>query len=305
MGLCSIHIGKQSQSFTGTDQTRVFAVIGHPVSHSRSPVLQQAALSALGLDAVYLAIDVAPEELGASLTRMVAAAAGGRLGGVNVTSPHKQAVLARMGALEAVARQAGAVNVIGFDRSAGSVVLHGHNTDVEGLRAALVENGVSMAGVPVVVVGSGGMARAAVVAALRSDAAEIRVLARSPARAEAMLQSVATAWEGRLPALLWDSLEGHRQTCLADAAVLVQATSLGLQRHAPSPLNLQGAPPGMFVFESIYEPTETALLRQARSLGLAGANGLAMLLHQGAAALRLWTRREPPLVVMRQSLGLD
>jgi shikimate dehydrogenase len=295
-------MGRQQLRFPGGPGTRVFAIIGHPVAHSLSPRFQQAALRAMGLDAVYLAVDVTPEALDAAWHDLVRAAEQGLLGGVNVTVPHKSVLLGRVHTLDAVARLAGAVNVLHFVGSPEPFTIHGHNTDVDGLLAALAEEGRSLAGVPVVIVGAGGMARAAAVAALRSGAAEIRVLARTPERAEAMLQSVASGWQGSLPPLRWDSLQENRRRHLADAGVLIQATSQGLQPQDSSPLSLEGAPPDLFVFEAIYNPPQTALLREARKKGLAAVNGLGMLLHQGAAALRLWTGREPPLELMRESL---
>lgn len=304
MGCRQIQIGPKPTIFQGTERTQVFGLVGHPLSHTLSPRMQQAAFDALGLDAVYLAFDVPPEALGEAWLQLLAAAEQEVLGGLNVTLPHKRSLLARVHGVDAVARQVGAVNVLRFGRPGGAVFVEGCNTDVEGLLRALEEQGVSMQGMPVVIVGTGGMAHAAVVAARQAGAAEIRVLARAPERAAAMLQDVASTWLDPLPGMRWGSLGGDPRWALADAAVLVQATSLGLHRRDPSPLSLQHASQAMFVFETIYQPSETALLREARAAGLAGVNGLGMLLHQGSAALRLWTGSEAPLAVMRQSLDL-
>ncbi|MFQ5599526.1 MAG: shikimate dehydrogenase family protein [Candidatus Krumholzibacteriia bacterium] len=301
-----MQLGPQRVPYTGTRTTRVFGVIGHPVRHSLSPRFQGAALRSLGLDAVYLTFDVEPSELAACVRRMREHAVRGTLAGVNVTLPHKSAIRSELDDLDGVARVTGAVNTIQFESPApGAVALRGFNTDVAGLIQALADAGVSLRGVPVVVVGAGGAARAAVVAALREGASEVRVANRSVARAREMLDALSASWRGRLPQLTCAALVPAAGALLDGARVLVQATSLGLRAADPSPLDLAAAPPELFVLETIYNPAETTLLRAARARGLRARNGLGMLVHQGAAALRIWTDRQPPLDVMRRSRGLD
>ena len=305
-----IQLGAVPTSYAGGDATRVFGVIGHPVAHSLSPAMHNAALGAARVDATYLAFDVAPAELGDCMARLRLEARRGRVGGVNVTLPHKQAVIAELDGLDATAALAGAVNTVRVQRSGGDasgddvfVRLLGFNTDVDGLVAALADCGVRLAGARLVVLGAGGMARAAVVAALREGVAEIRVANRTVPRAREMLDAVCGAWRGRLPSVACTAL-ADAPGLIADAHLLVQATSLGLQPDDPSPMSLVTAAPDLFVLDAVYNPPESALLRQARALGLRRANGLGMLVHQGAAALRLWTGIAPALEVMRRSLGL-
>ena len=295
----TLQVGRCRLEYAATTRTRVFLLLGHPVAHSLSPQLQSAALHALSLDAVYLAADIAPTDLPQALADL--RAAGTRVGGANVTVPHKRTVVPFLDALEADARLAGAVNTVVCAPDGW----RGANTDIEGLRRSLDDAGVVAAARPLVVLGAGGMARAAVVMALAAGASEVRVVARDPARAAALTDAIGAAWPGKLPRFVHAGLAAPPAGILDGASVLVQATSLGLARGDPSPMALVHPPPDLFVFEAVYTPAETALLRAARAAGLRCTNGLGMLVHQGARALHLWTGREPPLAVMRRSVGLD
>ena len=302
-----LQLGPRSLAYAGGPSTRLFVLLGHPVAHSLSPLFQQAALGALALDAVYLAADIEAEHLPPVLAELRQAMASGRVGGANLTLPHKQSVLPHLHALEENARLAGAVNTLVAAPAlapGGGVGLRGHNTDIDGLRQCLDEAGVSLAGAVVLVLGAGGMARAAVVAALGAGAATVRVLARAPERARDLLASVAAVWPEALPPCAHGGLDPLPPGVLDDATVLVQCTSLGLQEDDPSPLSLRGAPPGLFVLDAVYAPQPTALLRDARQAGLRASDGLGLLLHQGARSLQLWTGLAPPLESMRRSLGL-
>ena len=304
MPRATLRVGARHLEYAGTVDTQVFLILGHPVAHSWSPVFQSAALRALGLDAVYLAADIAPAALPAALADLRTATVSGRLGGANVTVPHKRAVLPFLDELDDDARQTGAVNTIVCTPAAGRLWT-GANTDVEGLRRSLDDAGVSLGSRPVVVVGAGGMARAAVAAAVRAGAPEVRVAARDARSATALWHEVAAASSGSLPRFVASGLDAAAARLLEGAGLLVQATSLGLGASDPSPLGLEAAPPDLFVFEAIYNPPETALLRAARARGLRCCNGLGMLVHQGAQALHRWTGADPPLAVMRRSVGLD
>jgi shikimate dehydrogenase len=305
----TIRIGAEAVPYEGSPATRLYVLLGSPVAHSLSPRLQTAALRAVGLDAAFVACEVAPHELPEALRRLRQAAEAGRVGGANVTVPHKTAVLALLDDLDDEARATGAVNTIRIEAgpraAAHDLRCVGHNTDVPGLVAALAEAGMELAGAHVVVLGAGGMARAAVRAALGQGAASIRVCSRSPWRAQEMLDDLAGAWTGRLPHLACAGLEAPAADLLHGAQVLIQATPLGLAPDDPSPVSLADAPADLGVFDSVYGAAETALVRQARARGLRAANGLGMLVHQGAAAFELWTGRRAPLAVMRRSVGLD
>ncbi len=312
MGAFQVEIADRRIVYSGTKSSKVFVLLGHPVVHSLSPRLQMAGLAALGLDAVYLAVDIVPERLPQALEDLRAGAVAQRIAGANVTSPHKQTVMRFMDAVDDTARMIGAVNTIVCSAmpaqamGAGTAAFwRGHNTDVDGLVASLGEHGVQMAGAPVLIVGAGGMARSAVVAALGAGAASVRVLARRADAARHMLDSIAAVWSGPLPLLAHGALAEPPPRFFDDAVLLVQTTSLGMKLQDPSPLSVQAAPPGLFVFEAIYRPAETALLRAARAAGLRCTNGLGMLVHQGGRSLHLWTGLAPPVDIMRRSVGLD
>jgi shikimate dehydrogenase len=246
--------------------------------------MQQAALDALGVRAHYRALDVPPAELAAVLQRMRAPP---YLGG-NVTVPHKERAFELVDDCSELARRLGAINTLvrRDDR------LWGENTDVVGFERAVSELELQLRGMPVVVLGAGGAARA-VVAALVAAGARISLYNRNGARAAALLAGLAPS--ARL-------LGGVAELTLAvrEAQLLVQTTSVGMVGAAPgSPLPEGVLPRSGAVVDLIYRPTVTPLLAAAAAAGLTTMNGLPMLLHQGAAAFEAWTGERAPLAVMR------
>ncbi len=296
-----LRLGPLAVEIDGHPSTRVYLLLGDPVAHSRSPRMQNAAFRAVGLDATYAACAVPPAALQAVCDDLRRAA--GRIGGANVTVPHKQAILPFLDGLDSTAALAGAVNTIRVVAGPHHSELHGGNTDVEGLGRALAEFGVTLARARLVVVGAGGMARAAVVAAFRAGALEVRVCNRDPLRAQDLLDAVSTAWTSRLPALACGGLDAA-PSWLADADLLVHATSLGLHPGDPTAFSLANAHPDLFVYDTVYGATTTPLVQEATARGLGAADGRTLLLHQGAASFTLWTGLEAPLAAMRAALDL-
>jgi shikimate dehydrogenase len=293
------------QEHTSTASMLRIGLIGHPVGHSRSPAMQQAALDALGILARYELWDTPAEALAAR----VASLREPNMLGANVTIPHKLAVVPLLDEVSPEAlRVAGVVNTIVREESPTGVRLIGHNTDVAGLAATLRDAGAELKGRRVVLLGAGGSAQAVAGLAARDGAAGLVVAARRSEAAESLLADV-VARLGKLPAEaralhLGNALELAR--VLERCDVLVNATSVGMSDASACPLDpalLRRMPAGAFVLDIVYTPPETALLRAAREAGLAAANGLGMLLHQGAASFALWTGREAPLEVMRAALG--
>lgn len=296
-------------------ETLLAGLIGHPVAHSRSPALQQAAFDALGIAARYELWDTPPEALAA---RIAALRQPGYLG-ANVTIPHKAAVIPLLDALDPLAARLAAVNTIAREAApvSGSVRLVGYNTDVTGLCRALAEQGAWTAGRRMLVLGAGGAAQAALgVAAL--EGAAVWIAARRVEAARAALdafQRRAHAGDLASPdnpdrspdhAIALDDVE-RLSAALATTAVLINATPVGTRDPDASPIPvalLRHLPAGAFVFDMVYNPPETALVRAARALGLRASGGLPMLLYQGADAFRLWTGHEPPLDVMRNAVGI-
>lgn len=282
------------------------ALIGHPVAHSRSPVLQQAALDVCGIPGRYELWDTPPEALAAR----VAALRAPDMLGANVTVPYKRAVMPLLDDLAPSAeRLAGAVNTIVADHSAGGTRLVGHCTDPAGLRAALAEVGITLAGQRVVLLGAGGAAHAVAGLVASEGARSLLVAARSRAAAEALVEEVARRLPESTTAMAATSLvDGVLAEALRACGLLINATSVGMGDGVPaSPLSLAllaRCPAVTLVCDLVYAPSETALLRAARQQGLRTLNGLPMLLYQGAAAFTLWTGMPAPEAAMRAALGL-
>jgi shikimate dehydrogenase len=267
--------------------TRVAAVIGHPIRHSISPVIHNAAFRALDLDWVFTAFEVAPG-------RAPAAVDGARdlgVAGLSVTMPHKTDVVRALDRLTSTAESLGAVNTIVRN---GALELVGDNTDGVGFLDALrTDEGFDPAGKRCLVVGAGGAARAVVLALAGAGASEIVVANRTPARAEAaaaLAPGVARAGSAE---------EADR------ADVIVNATPQGMAGDLSLPVQAASLGPGQLVVDLVYHPALTPLVEAARERGAAATNGLGMLIHQAAHAFRLWTGEDPPLEVMSAAALAD
>lgn len=271
--------------------TQVFGVTGAPVSHSVSPAMHNAAFAALGMDAVYVPFPIAPENLGPAVRGLFAAG----LRGLNVTVPHKETMLPIVDDLSPVAAAVGAVNTVWLDRG----ILKGDNTDVAGILRACARDGVRLDGLTCIL-GAGGAARAAVQAVLLSGG-EAVILNRTVERAEALAESANALWEDeRVHA---DALyEGDARLGLEDADALINCTSVGLKDPEATPFPwVDAIPKDCYLFDTIYIPPQTRLLKEATARGCRTRNGLAMLVEQGAESFRLWTGKEPDVNVMEQA----
>lgn len=264
-------------------QTRVAALIGHPVAHSLSPAIHNAAFAATGLDWAYLAFDVAPGDGESAVAAMRTLG----LGGLSVTMPHKDAAARAVDRCAPEAAALGAVNCV-VPEPDGTLV--GENTDGPGFLDALeADLGASPEGRRCVVLGAGGAARAVVLALAGAGASEVVVVNRTSDRAVA----AASLAPGVARVGTVEEAGG--------AELVVNATSVGMD-GATSPL-----PPGMIasgqiVVDLVYHPAETPLLAEAATAGAAVANGLGMLVHQAAHAFRLWTGEAAPVGVMAEAV---
>ncbi|WP_052890762.1 shikimate dehydrogenase [Thermogemmatispora carboxidivorans] len=286
-------------------------LIGDPVAHSLSPRLQQAALDALGIDAVYELWPTPADELASRVARLL----DPLYLGANVTIPHKQAVLPLLDIVDPLAARIGAVNTI-VPRDG---YLHGHNTDAPGLLHALRELGIgkpdesttlSLTGYTAIILGAGGAARAAAFALASTGIERLIIVNRHLERAQHLAAEVgdflaARRQELSVPQVF--SLSDPEFLIPHPLSLIINATPVGMHEDL-SPL------PGevlarfgneTFVFDMIYNPAETKLLCQARTLGMQASNGLPMLLHQGALAFTLWTGQPAPLEVMRAALAAE
>ena len=271
-----------------TGRTRVVGIIGDPVAHSRSPAMHNAAFAALGLDWVYVPLPVEAADVGAA----VAAVRALGLAGINVTVPHKEAVLPHLDALTPLARRVGAVNTI-INRNGR---LLGDNTDVHGFAMTLRQQRVRLRGRTALVIGAGGAARAVLAALADAGVARIVIANRTAARAAALARRVRGPQRRvvALPALTDPEV-------LADVALVVNTTSLGLHGNDFPPLATAATPPTCVFIDLLYG-RDTAFLRMARSARRRACDGGEMLLHQGARAFTSWTGRRAPIAVMRTVL---
>ncbi len=293
--------------------TQLVGVMGWPVAHSLSPPMHNAAFAALGLNWCYMPFSVQPGRVEAAVQGLVAL--GFR--GANVTVPHKQAVMPPLSTVASNARELGAVNTIVIDRPenangstgslgscSGAVTLAGYNTDDAGFIESLVHAGFELNGLPtihVVVAGAGGAARAVIFGLLKAGVARITVLNRTLERARTLVESM-RPFAQRPDQVRALSLTSEKLIESARAAdLLVNATSVGMWPHVNASIWPDGVsiPAHLHVFDLVYNPLETKLLRQAREVGANAIDGLEMLVRQGGIAFELWTGQEPPLDVMR------
>lgn len=255
---------------------RVAGVVGRPIAHSLSPLIHNAWLGAAGIDGVYAPF--APEEE-AAFVRLVRGLQAGGVAGLNVTAPFKGAALEIAGEADAAARRAGSANLLLF-REDG--VIEARSTDGAGLMAALAEQapGFAPTAGPAVVLGAGGAARAAAAALLDAGAPEVRIVNRSPGRAEALV------FDLQGPVTAFTLAEAAR--AMSGAAVLVNAAAGG-----PVP-PVDALPPEAVVMDMTYRPLHTATLRAAAARDLRIVDGLAMLIAQACPAFAALFGAEPP-----------
>lgn len=289
-------MGRDEPAMSITAETRVYGIFGHPVGHSFSPRMHNAAFDALGLDCVYVAFDVEPGSLRPATLALKALS----IAGVNVTIPHKQAIIEHLDFIAPEARFTGAVNTV--HNSGGT--LEGHNTDVGGfLRALSGELGFEPAGARVVVLGAGGAARAVLSGLGMKGAAEVAIVNRTLPKGAEMADYFAQSFPdtGFGAHALGDTtaLKG----LLGGADLLVNATSGGMEGSGELSLPLESLATGAVVYDLVYNPEETKLVGEARRLGHRAAPGLGMLLYQGAESFRIWTGLDAPLDAMREALG--
>jgi len=275
--------------------------LGYPVGHSLSPDMHNAAFDALDMDWCYVPFEVAPDRLEQSVRGLAA------LGvvGANLTIPHKRAAVAHLDEVRGDAAITGSVNTIHFDGDR----LIGYSTDGDGFLGALAGLGVDPAGTEAVVLGAGGSAVAIVVALMRAGAARITVANRTPERAQALVELVGSqAGSGMTIATApWDS-ESIGEA-LEGANLLVNTTSVGMKADPQQtlPVPAEALRPDLAVYDIVYTPLETPLVRTALERGGRALGGARMLVLQGAISFRIWTGVDPPVEVMENALraGLE
>ena len=271
--------------------TTVYGVLGSPIAHSLSPVMHNAAFAALDLDAAYIAFDV--DKGRAEIAIRGARALG--FGGLNITFPLKEAALHHCKP-DVLSQRIGAVNTI--DRTGA-----GYNTDGVGAVRALEEAGVTVKDASILLLGAGGAAKAIAAQLLLNGARVLvanRTVSRSLILARQMTVENIDCGCGDIEAHSLDQVD----RLLREARVLINATTVGMRGVLEGQTLVTAAQmhPGLVVFDIVYHPLETPLLREARAAGLHTIDGVKMLVHQGAASFALWTALDPPVQTMEAAV---
>jgi len=276
---------------TISGKTQVCGVIGDPIEHTLSPAMQNAAFEHLKLDWVFLAFEVKAAELEDALRGM----RGLGIRGLNVTMPHKNAVIAFLDKVDENAKFLGSVNTILADDGE----LTGFSTDGLGAVNALKENGVKLSGKKVVLLGAGGAAKA-VAFALAKEARELIILNRTSEKTNQRAETLSSrfgkkvAGERLTPKITQKELE--------NADILINATSVGMHPQADQSLVApQWLKPNLAVMDIVYNPLETKLAKDAKAAGAQIISGVEMLIYQGAASFEIWTGHKAPVEVMRKA----
>jgi shikimate dehydrogenase len=282
--------GLFSQSIDAT--TRYCAVFGHPIKHSASPAMQNAGIAALGLNWRYLAFEVDPT----NLREAIAGAKQMGFVGVNLTVPHKLLAMDMVDALDSSAKTWGAVNTIRFESSDEKTIAYGFNTDADAITRSLREDlGVELHGAKVLLLGAGGAGRTAALKLAAEGVGELHLVNRTESKAAAVAKEISERYSAVKVVV------GYPK---AEVDLLLNTTSLGLKTEDALPLDeakfsLRQA---RAVYDMIYRPAETPLLKVAKAAGCRTANGLGMLLYQGAKALEIWSGKSAPVEIMRRAL---
>ena len=275
-------------------------VFGDPVAHSFSPQMQNAALRHCQIDMQYVRFQISPDELREALKLIRDL----KFVGVNLTVPHKIAALKLVDDLEESAKSIGAVNAV---KNNGK--LHGLNTDGKGFARAIREEFVvDLRDLRVMILGAGGAARAIAMQCAKENCERLVIANRTLEKGKKLADELRDFFAGprvlgpvaRLQAIAWDEAAFRFQ--IGNVDLIVNATPLGLNRSDPSPIPARLLAPHLMVYDTIYSERRTPFVSAAVEAGARGANGLSMLLHQGALAFEIWFGREAPLDVMRAAL---
>jgi len=277
----------------GSSEIKNFGILGYPVGHSMSPQIYKAAFEAAGFPNYnYIPLQVPAGKLYFAVEGLKSL----DFRGANVTIPHKSTIMKYLDAIDADAMVIGAVNTVVNDGG----ILTGYNTDVSGFLAALAEANFLPEDSHAVILGAGGAARAVLWGLCKRRAECITIGARNPQKAEALAKDFLTY--GHVEGFDWHSDEFKEMVRTAD--IVINTTPLGMYPEVDDmpPIDLKLLPEGALVYDIIYNPAETKLLRTARAMGLPTLDGLSMLLLQGKEAYRLFTGELPDLDVMKAAL---
>ena len=272
-------------------KTRVCGVIGDPIEHTLSPIMHNAAFKALKLDFAFLAFKVKAADVEKAVSGMRALG----IHGLNVTMPHKSAVINYLDEVDQAAKAIGSVNTI-LNKDGR---LFGFNTDGVGALQALRENGVEPRGKKVLLLGAGGAARA-IAYTLAREADELVILNRTAKQAAELANLLKQTFDRKVVA---DTLSSNAiKDTLQDSDLLINATSVGMKPNAnKTPVAFEWLRPDLAVMDIVYNPVETKLAKDAKAAGAKVVSGFEMLIYQGAASFEIWTGHSAPVEVMRHA----
>ncbi len=272
-------------------KTRVCGVIGDPIEHTLSPIMHNAAFKALKLDFAFLVFKVKVADVEKAVSGMRALG----IHGLNVTMPHKSAVINYLDEVDQAAKAIGSVNTI-LNKDGR---LFGFNTDGVGALQALRENGVEPRGKKVLLLGAGGAARA-IAYTLAREADELVILNRTAKQAAELANLLKQTFDRKVVA---DALSPNAiKDTLQDSDVLINATSVGMKPNAnQTPVAFEWLRPDLAVMDIVYNPVETKLTKDAKAAGAKVVSGFEMLIYQGAASFEIWTGHSAPVEVMRHA----
>ena len=297
----SVYTLADLQNWHAVDPLIRIGVFGDPVAHSLSPQMQNAALKHCKIDMQYARFHILREELREALNRVRDL----QFIGLNLTLPHKVAVPELLDRMDDDSKQIGAANVIKINNGKA----HGFNTDGRGFARAIREEfSVDLRDLRIMILGAGGAARAIALECAKSNCERLVIANGTFEKGERLAEKLRNFFEGpkvlgpvpRLQAIRWE--EAAFQFQIANVDLIVNATPVGLNRGDPSPLSSRLLAPHLMVYDTVYSAERTPLVAGAIEAGARAANGLSMLLHQGALAFEIWFERSAPIEIMRKAL---
>jgi len=273
-------------------KTRLCGIIGDPIEHTMSPVMHNAAFKKLGLDYVYVPFRVKQEELGGAIEGMKAL----NITGLNVTIPHKVAVIQFLDELDYLADKIGAINTVVNDGG----VLKGYNTDATGFLQSLLDRGIEPEGKRVVVLGAGGASRA-ISFILAERGSSLVILNRTLDKAKICADRISEVSQREATALKLD--KENLAAAISEADILINTTSVGMSPNVnETPVASDLLRPDLVIFDIVYNPIKTRLYREAEVAGAVTISGLDMLVWQGALAFEKWTGLKAPVEIMKEKV---
>ena len=275
-----------------TSHTKVLGVIGFPIKHSMSPIMFNPALQELGLDYIYVAFDVRPD----NLERAIDGIRSLDIKGVNVTIPHKKAIMKHLDEVNPLALKIGAINTIKNEEG----ILKARNTDAGGVKKSFLEQGLKISGKNVLILGSGGVSRA-IAYILAEESNKIILTDLIEKRAKLLANEIKNSMKVDIEGYL--STKDTTEKFIKNADILINATPTGMFPNVdetPVPKNLLHD--DLFVFDVVYNPLETTLMKQAKEIGCETLGGLDMLVNQGILAFEWWLNKKPSKNLMKNKI---